>query len=124
MRQSHIAIIGAPMDLGADRRGVDMGPSAMRLAHLNERIASLGYEVKDYGNITVEQPESVPEGPEKARYLPQIAHTCERLAEMVEKAAEDGMVPLVLGGDHSIASGTVAGIASFYRKQNKKIGLI
>ncbi len=124
MRQSHIAIIGAPMDLGAGRRGVDMGPSALRLAHLNERIASLGYVVEDLGNITVDQPESIPAGPEKARYLPQIAQTCERLAEMVEKAAGDGMVPLVLGGDHSIATGTVAGISSFYRKQNKKIGLI
>src|SRR5579883_3430823 len=81
MRQSHVAIIGAPMDLGAGRRGVDMGPSAMRLSGLNEKLASLGYEVEDLGNIAVEQPEKLPVGPTNARYLPQIAHTCARSAE-------------------------------------------
>src|SRR5215813_14103426 len=106
MRQSHIAIIGAPMDLGAGRRGVDMGPSALRLAGLNEKIASLGYEVQDLGNIEVNQPESLPVGAINARYLPQIAHTCERLAAIVERVAGEQRVPLVLGGDHSVAIGT------------------
>jgi arginase len=124
MRQSHIAIIGAPMDLGAGRRGVDMGPSAMRLAGLNDRLASLGYEVEDLGNIVVDQPENLPVGPTNARYLPQIAHTCVRLGEMVEKAAKEGRVPLVLGGDHSVAVGTVSGMSRHFRNQNRKMGLI
>jgi arginase len=124
MRQSHIAIIGAPMDLGAGRRGVDMGPSAVRLAGLNEKLAALGYAVEDLGNVLVDQPESLPEGPTHARYLPQIAHTCSRLAALVEKAAGDGKVPLVLGGDHSIAIGTVAGMSRHFRKRDRKLGLI
>src|ERR1044071_7906083 len=105
MRQSHIAVIGAPMDLGAGRRGVDMGPSALRVAGLNEKLAALGYEVEDLGNIIVEQPESLPSGPSHARYLPQIAQTCARLSDVVEQTARKGRVPLVLGGDHSIAMG-------------------
>jgi arginase len=124
MKQSHIAIIGAPMDLGAARRGVDMGPSALRLAGLNDKLASLGYEVEDLGNVTVDQPETSPVGPVEARYLPQIAHTCERLAEKVEKAAAHGQVPVVLGGDHSVAIGTVSGMSGHFRKAQLKTGLI
>ena len=124
MKQSHIAIIGAPMDLGAGRRGVDMGPSALRLAGLNDKLASLGYEVEDLGNVRVEQPETAPVGPAEARYLTQIARTCERLAEMVEKAASEGRVPLVLGGDHSAAIGTVSGMSRHFRKSQRKTGLI
>jgi arginase len=124
MRQSHISIIGAPMDLGAGRRGVDMGPSALRVAGLNEKLAALGYEVKDLGNVIVDQPESLPDGPTHARYLPQIAHTCARLAEMVEKAADDNRFPLVLGGDHSIAMGTVAGMSRHLGRLKSKLGLI
>jgi arginase len=124
MKQSHIAIIGAPMDLGAGRRGVDMGPSAMRLAGLNEKLAALGYEVEDLGNVIVDQPESLPIGNSDARYLPQIAHTCARLAERVEKAAGEGRVPVVLGGDHSIAVGTVAGMARHFRKNRQAMGLL
>jgi len=103
---------------------VDMGPSALRLAGLNEKIASLGYEVQDLGNIVVDQPENLPVGPTNARYLPQIAHTCTRLAAMVEQAADEGRVPLVLGGDHSVAIGTVTGMSRYFRKQNQKMGLI
>ena len=124
MRQSHIAIIGAPMDLGAGRRGVDMGPSALRLALLNEKLASLGYEVEDLGNVLVDQPEASPVGHESARYLSQIAHTCARLMEMVERTADQSKVPLVLGGDHSIAIGTIAGMSNHFRKSGKKLGLI
>jgi len=124
MRQSHIAIIGAPMDLGAGRRGVDMGPSALRVAGLNEKIASLGYEIEDLGNILVDQPERLPVGAENARYLPQIAQTCARLAAIVGQVADRGHVPLVLGGDHSVAIGTVAGMSAHFRKTDQKIGLI
>jgi len=124
MKKSHIAIIGAPMDLGAGRRGVDMGPSALRLAGLNDKLAALGYEVEDQGNVRVDQPETTPVGPAEARYLPQIVHTCARLAEMVEKAANEGRLPLVLGGDHSVAIGTVSGMARHFQKANRKMGLI
>jgi arginase len=112
------------MDLGAGRRGVDMGPSALRVADLNRKLASLGYEVDDLGNIAVDQPETAPMGSERARYLSQIAHTCERLAELVEKQAGQGRVPLVLGGDHSAAIGTIAGMASFFRKRGQKMGVV
>src|SRR5262249_28407936 len=124
MRQSHIAIIGAPLDLGQDRRGVDMGPSAMRVANLNRRIQSLGYDVEDQGNLPVEQREAAPEGPENARYLQQIAETCRRLGLAVEKAVTAGKVPVVLGGDHSVAVGTVAGLSRSYRKKKQPVGLI
>ena len=112
------------MDLGAGRRGVDMGPSAVRLAGLNDRLLSLGYHVKDYGNVMVQQPESVPVGEQRARYLPQIMETCMRIAERVETAADGGEFPIVLGGDHSIAAGTVSGMSQHFRKQGKKMGLI
>jgi arginase len=124
MRQSHIAVIGAPMDLGAGRRGVDMGPSALRVAGLNQKLADLGYQAEDLGNVVVDQPESLPTGPTHARYLPQIAHTCARLADMVERAADQEQVPLVLGGDHSAAIGTVAGMSRHLGKTGKKLGVL
>jgi arginase len=124
MKTSHLAIIGAPLDLGSDRRGVDMGPSALRVAGLNRRLTALGYEVEDLGNVAVEQQESVPEGPRHAKYLPQIAQVCERIGDAVTQAALDGKAPLVLGGDHSIAVGTVSGMARVYRKKRQKIGMI
>ena len=124
MQRSNIAVIGAPLDLGAGRRGVDMGPSAVRVANINGRLIELGYEVEDLGNVPVVQRESYPEGDASAKYLPQITETCTRLAEMVEKAYAEGKFPLVLGGDHSIAVGTVSGISHFYQSRGKKIGLI
>src|SRR5579871_2602463 len=107
MRPSHIAIIGAPLDLGQGRRGVDMGPSAVRVANLNARLAALGYQVEDFGNVPVREAEATPEGNPRAKYLPQIAHTCQTLAMQVKGALEHESMPLVLGGDHSIAIGTV-----------------
>jgi len=112
------------MDLGAGRRGVDMGPSAVRAANLNSRLASLGYEVEDMGNIAVVQPESISQKPDKARYLPEIAASCARLARMVEKATSEGKFPIILGGDHSIAAGSIAGVSRHYRKAKQKLGLI
>src|SRR3984885_15142307 len=102
MPSKHIAIIGAPLDLGAGRRGVDMGPSAVRVANLNGRLAELGYEVEDLGNVPVVQPESQGEVDSHAKYLPQIVETCTQVAGMVERALAAGKFPLVLGGDHSI----------------------
>ncbi len=124
MKQSHIAVIGAPLDLGQDRRGVDMGPSALRVANLHEKLKALGYEVEDLGNVLVDQPENSPEGPRHAKYLPQIAAACERLGNMVAHAMDEGKAPLVLGGDHSVAIGTVAGVAKYFKKKRQKIGLI
>jgi len=124
MRQSHIAVIGAPMDLGAGRRGVDMGPSALRVAGLYQKLTELGYQVEDLGNVIVDQPESLPGGPSHARYLPQIAHTCARLADIVERSADQERVPLVLGGDHSAAIGTIAGMSRHRRKAGHKLGLL
>jgi len=122
--RSHIAIIGAPLDLGQGRRGVDMGPSAMRVASLNARIAALGYSVEDLGNLPVDQPEASPAGHPHAKYLPQIAATCERLAVLVGDTLSKDDFPLVLGGDHSVAVGTVSGISEFFRKRGRKVGLI
>lgn len=124
MRRSNIAIIGAPMDLGAGRRGVDMGPSALRVANLNEKLVSLGYSVEDLGNINVVQAESVPEGPTSARYLHEISTTCTRLADIVGTAVDSGKFPIVLGGDHSIAVGTVSGLSNHFHKRGQKIGLV
>ena len=124
MRHSQIAVIGAPLDLGAGRRGVDMGPSAIRVAHLDDRLAALGYEVHDLGNVEVDQAESRPVGRENARYLHEITATCRRLAKSVEGALAKGQFPLVLGGDHSVAAGTVAGVAKHFRRSKERIGLI
>lgn len=124
MRQSQIAILGAPLDLGAGRRGVDMGPSALRLAGLNAKLESLGYSVEDLGNVSVAQPESTPTGPQNAKYLEQIATSCAKLAEIVKDVVEASKVPLVLGGDHSVAAGTVSGVAEVFHRRGEKIGLI
>jgi arginase len=124
MRQSHIAIIGAPLDLGQGRRGVDMGPSAVRVANLNGRVASMGYVVEDLGNVPVEQAEASPAGSPHAKYLPQIAASCQRLAVLVGQTLVRNSFPLVLGGDHSVAVGTVSGVSHFFREQKQKVGLI
>jgi arginase len=124
MRTARLSIIGAPLDLGQGRRGVDMGPSALRVAGLNKRLGSIGYEVKDLGNVPVEQAESLPTGPDRTRYLPQIAASCRKLALEVERVLDRERVPVVLGGDHSIAIGTVAGVTRHFRKQTQKIGLL
>ena len=106
-----VAIIGAELDLGAGRRGVDMGPSAIRYAGLGDRISAIGITVTDLGNVDAALPETVAAGSERARFLAEIKATCERIADQVARAADEGLVPLVLGGDHSIALGTVGGMA-------------
>lgn len=117
-------IIGVLMDLGADRRGVDMGPSAVRVADLNERLEKLGYAVTDDGNIPVRNPEMMQVQYSNAKYLPEIAAACQKLADQVEAALEQGSVPIVLGGDHSIAIGSVAGLAAFHHKREQRVGVI
>jgi arginase len=119
-----IRVIGVPLDLGQSRRGVDMGPSAVRVAGLEARLEQIGHHVEDAGNIVVAIPEQKKEGDPHAKYLKEITATCTKQAELVIKTLEAGKVPLVLGGDHSVAAGTVAGVAEFYRRQNQKVGLI
>ena len=119
-----IRIIGVPMDLGASRRGVDMGPSALRVAGLQSRLKQLGRHVEDAGNITVPQAEEQPYGERKARYLEEISQTCKSLAETVRRTLDENMLPLVLGGDHSIAVGTLAGVAAHFSKEGKRIGVV
>ncbi len=117
-------IVGVLMDLGADRRGVDMGPSAIRVADLNERLAALGYTVDDAGNIGVRNAEMMQVADSRLKYLPEIAAACRALAEQVEAVLESGAIPIVLGGDHSIAIGSVSGLSAYYRKRNQRVGVI
>ena len=109
---SEIAVIGAALDLGQGRRGVDMGPSAMRYAGLEDRLTSLGYAVRDHGNVETAVPEATALRDERARFLPEIKETCARIAAKVVEESNAGARPLVLGGDHSVALGTLGGLAS------------
>src|SRR5271170_5512974 len=119
-----IRIIGVPMDLGASRRGVDMGPSALRAAGLQARIKQLGHQVEDIGNIPVKQAEEMSYGEKRAKYIEEITDACKDLGTAVQKSLEEGFLPLVLGGDHSIAAGSISGVAAHYRKDKKTIGCI
>src|SRR5437660_9592271 len=100
-----IRVIGVPLDLGQSRRGVDMGPSAVRVAGLEARLEALGHQVEDAGNITVAIPEQKKEGAANAKYLKEITATCTKQADLVLKTLEAGKFPIVLGGDHSVAAG-------------------
>lgn len=119
-----IRIIGVPMDLGQSRRGVDMGPSALRGAGLQARIKHLGLTVEDIGNLEVKQPEEMQVGEKRAKYLQEIAETCQDISKTVQKSLEEGFLPLVLGGDHSIAVGVAAGVSAHFHKEKKQIGYI
>ena len=112
MAATKVAIIGAELDLGAGRRGVDMGPSAIRYAGLGERLEELGLAVSDRGNVATALQETVETGDERARFLVDVKRACELVAERVAAAAGEDCVPLVLGGDHSVALGTIGGMAS------------
>jgi arginase len=106
-----VAVIGAALDLGQGRRGVDMGPSAIRYADLKGRLAELGMRVLDWGNVEAPVVESVEITDERIRYLPEIKSTCARVARLVSHAVEQGYLPLVLGGDHSVGLGTLGALA-------------
>src|SRR3981189_3104220 len=119
-----IQVLGVPLDLGQSRRGVDMGPSAVRVAGLEARLEAIGHRVEDAGNIAVAIPEQKKEGAANAKYLKEITATCTKAADLVLKTLEAGKVPMVLAGAHSIAVGTVSGVAEVYTRQNQKVGLI
>jgi arginase len=112
------------MDLGAGRRGVDMGPAALRVAGLGAGIQELGFEVKDCGNIFVEVAERLLEDDRNARYLKEIAAASSALAEKIQKILAEGGLPVILGGDHSIAVGSISGVAAHFRARGEKIGII
>jgi arginase len=110
-----IRVIGAPMDLGADRRGVDIGPSAIRYAGLSEQLRQMGYTVLDVGNVVIPQPESQPVGNSRVKYLEPIVQVAGELSALVTAALEAGEFPLILGGDHSIALGSISGVARVHK---------
>ena len=119
-----VHVLGVPMDLGSGRRGVDMGPSAIRIAGVAERLVELGHKVVDEGDVPIKNMEELKVGNERARYLPEIARASAIVARKVERIMGLGHFPLVLGGDHSIAIGTVSGLASAAGTQGKKLGLL
>jgi arginase len=120
-----VHIIGVPLDLGGGRRGVDMGPSAFRIAGLGDHIAALGYSVVDKGNLPAPIPETKKPENEKKKYVKDIARVCQKLHDVALKSLEDGAVPVVLGGDHSLAAGSAAASADWLRKtQDKPLGLL
>lgn len=124
IQNKHIDVIGFPMDLGADRRGVDMGASALRIAGIEEKLKNLGYSVTDAGDIAIRNQERQKVKNEKLKYLSEIVKTSEVLARRVEKSLDAGHFPLCLGGDHSMALGTIMGIASHCKKKKLKLGVI
>jgi arginase len=119
-----IHLLGVPMDLGSGRRGVDMGPSAIRIAGVARKLTELGHRVIDDGDVVIKNMEELKVGSERARYLPEIARASGIIARKAERIAGLGHFPLVLGGDHSIAIGTVSGLAAYARSQGKKLGLL
>lgn len=122
--QKTIQIIGVPLDLGASRRGTDMGPSALRIAGLGAALRRMGYQVAREDDISAPAMETGTVEDHQARFKPQILQVCAELARRVKQCLERGDFPLVIGGDHSIAMGTVSGVASYFRDRDEKIGLI
>lgn len=121
---ARIEIIGVPMDLGASRRGVDMGPSALRIARLGPRLRSLGHDVVDGGNVEVRIAESQAEGGARHKFLDPIVEACWRISSEVYRVLQEGRIPLVLGGDHSIAIGTLGGVSRFHRERRDRVGVL
>jgi arginase len=119
-----VHIIGVPLDLGAGRRGVDMGPSALRIAGLGERVQELGYQVTDKGDLDVPIPETQQPGDERKKYVRDIARVCTALYQSALESLEAGALPIVLGGDHSVAAGSVAASAATARRARQLMGLI
>ena len=120
----NIELLGVPMDLGSGRRGVDMGPSALRIAGVASALAAHGHRVVDGGDLDIKNMEEIPIGSRRARYLGEIARASTLLGKAVERICERKRFPLVLGGDHSIAIGTISGVASYCRKHKKRLGLL
>ena len=119
-----VSILGVPLDLGANRRGVDMGPSALRMTGLAEKLRRLGLDVEDRGDVHVSLPEECSIGEPNRKYAQPIRQACENLAAKAGEILRDGRTPIILGGDHSLAMGSIAASAGFYRDAGRRIGLI
>lgn len=119
-----VVVIGVPLDLGAGRRGVDMGPSAIRVAGLHQKLSELGLTWEDWGDVDVANPGERDGETGGMKYLPEIRGTCQALREHTRKAKVVGAVPVVLGGDHSLAMGSVGGVSQHYHSRGQKIGII
>jgi len=119
-----VGVIGVPLAYGASMAGVELGPAALRVARLNRRIAQLGYRVRDLGDLHVAEEQTAPDASDKLKHLQEISAACEDLARRVEAVLLAGELPLILGGDHSIAIGSISGFASYCRQREEKPGLI
>jgi arginase len=119
-----VSILGVPLGFGCSMAGVDLGPAALRVARLNQRVAQLGYEVRDLGDMRIMRPAEMAEPNAKIKYLPEIASACEELALEVQNILKAGELPVTLGGDHSIAIGSISGVSAFYRERQELVGLI
>ena len=119
-----VAVIGVPLAYGASMAGVELGPAALRVAKLNRRIRQLGYKVRDLGDLEVEEDETTPDAGDKLKHLREISSACAELAQKAEEVLTAAELPLILGGDHSIAIGSISGFASYCRKREEKPGLI
>ena len=119
-----IHVLGVPMDLGSGRRGVDMGPSAIRIAGISDRLKELGNKIIDDGDIAIKNMEEIRVGDTRARYLKEIARASKILAAKTEKIMGLGHFPLILGGDHSIAVGSISGVAAFAKRKRKRVGVL
>ena len=119
-----VSILGVPLSFGQTMAGVDLGPSAMRVAGLTKRMKKLGYDVKDLDDLEIEEPQTTPEASNKLKFLAEIHEACERLAAEVEKIIDAGALPITIGGDHSIAIGSLSGAVKALRKRNETAGLI
>ncbi len=119
-----VTILGVPLGYGASMAGVDIGPAALRVARLQQRIERLGYPVRDLGDMRLERPQTFPLAEDKLKYVREISSACEQLADEVEVILQADQLPLVLGGDHSIAIGSFAGAASYFKQREQTLGLI
>jgi arginase len=119
-----VSILGVPMSFGQSMAGVDMGPSAIRVAGLAQRIAKLSYEVNDVGDLKIDRPRSYPREGDKLKYINQVHAACSALATQTEQLIDAGELPITIGGDHSIAIGSLGGIAKAFRKRGESLGLI
>jgi arginase len=123
-RRKTVHLIGAPMDLGSGRRGVDMGPSAIRIAGVSEELRHLGHRVIDEGDVDIGNMEQLQVGNPRARFLAEITKANRQLADKIRRVMRQGHFPLVLGGDHSIAVGTVSGVANWARSRRRRVGVL
>lgn len=122
--QKAVQVIGVPLDLGANMRGANMAPSAIRIAELHHKIHILGYDIHDSGDLDVPVRDTIAASDSAQKYLPQIHNICSKLEKIVHAAAAAERIPIVLGGDHSIAMGTIAGMSRFYHERQESMGLV